>query len=216
MYLSATFPCGPGWSALDRVAHFLSLLPPVLSQPCSFQSHPSFSSSGSIDTPGVIERVSNLFHGHPALIQGFNTFLPAGYRIETGDNADPNTITVTTPAGTTTQATNAAFKYGKQQTMSERVAEMSNLELEAPVVSQESLNPALEFVQKLRTRYANQSAVYQRFLKTLAKSGNQDQADISRMESWSIACLSARFAKGEVMTEIMDLLRVAQGERDKV
>ena len=175
--------------------------------------HTSFSLSRSIDTPGVIERVSNLFHGHPALIQGFNTFLPAGYRIETGDNADPNTITVTTPAGTTTRAT---FKYGKQQTMSERVAEMSNLELEAPVVSQESLNPALEFVQKLRTRYANQSAVYQRFLKTLAKSGNQDQADISRMESWSIACLSARFAKGEVMTEIMDLLRVAQGERDKV
>ena len=64
-----------------------------------------------IDTPGVIERVSNLFHGHPALIQGFNTFLPAGYRIETSDNPDPNYITVTTPAGTTTQATNAAFKY---------------------------------------------------------------------------------------------------------
>ena len=53
-------------------------------------------------------------------------------------------------------------------------------------------------------------------LKTLAESGNQGQSDISRMESWSIACLSARFAKGEVMTEIMDLLRVAQGERDKV
>ncbi|KAM5541748.1 hypothetical protein V8D89_004477 [Ganoderma adspersum] len=160
-----------------------------------------------IDTPGVIERVSNLFHGHPALIQGFNTFLPAGYRIETGDNADPNTITVTTPAGTTTQATNAAFKYGKQQTVTERVAEIVNSEPEAPVVSQESLKPALEFVQKLRTRYANQPAVYQRFLKTLAESGNQGQSDISRMESWSVACLSARYPKGEVMTEIMDLLK---------
>ncbi|TBU57446.1 hypothetical protein BD310DRAFT_880877 [Dichomitus squalens] len=160
-----------------------------------------------IDTPGVIERVSNLFHGHPALIQGFNTFLPAGYRIETGDNADPNTITVTTPAGTTTQATNAAFKYGKQQTVTERVAETVNPEPEAPVVSQESLKPALEFVQKLRTRYANQPAVYQRFLKTLAESGNQGQSDISRMESWSVACLSARYPKGEVMTEIMDLLK---------
>ncbi|KAI1788076.1 hypothetical protein LXA43DRAFT_1161851 [Ganoderma leucocontextum] len=160
-----------------------------------------------IDTPGVIERVSNLFHGHPALIQGFNTFLPAGYRIETGDNADPNTITVTTPAGTTTQATNAAFKYGKQQTVTERVAEIANSEPEAPVVSQESLKPALEFVQKLRTRYANQPAIYQRFLKTLAESGNQGQSDISRMESWSVACLSARYPKGEVMTEIMDLLK---------
>jgi paired amphipathic helix protein Sin3a len=36
----------------------------------------------SIDTPGVIARVSTLFEGNPELIQGFNTFLPAGYKIE--------------------------------------------------------------------------------------------------------------------------------------
>jgi paired amphipathic helix protein Sin3a len=36
----------------------------------------------SIDTTMVIERVSTLFRGHPALINGFNTFLPPGYRIE--------------------------------------------------------------------------------------------------------------------------------------
>ena len=29
----------------------------------------------SIDTPGVIDRVLNLFHGHRELILGFNTFL---------------------------------------------------------------------------------------------------------------------------------------------
>ena len=37
---------------------------------------------GRIDTPGVINRVSNLFQGHPDLIVGFNTFLPPGYKIE--------------------------------------------------------------------------------------------------------------------------------------
>ncbi|KAG6919038.1 hypothetical protein DXG01_009748 [Tephrocybe rancida] len=58
-----------------------------------------------IDTPGVISRVSRLFHGNPVLIQGFNTFLPVGYRIDISDPADPNTITVTTPQGTTTQNT---------------------------------------------------------------------------------------------------------------
>ncbi|KAG2154574.1 hypothetical protein DEU56DRAFT_769236 [Suillus clintonianus] len=59
-----------------------------------------------IDTPGVIERVSMLFHGNPYLIQGFNTFLPPGYRIEmSADPRDPNIITVTTPLGTTTQST---------------------------------------------------------------------------------------------------------------
>lgn len=36
----------------------------------------------SIDTPGVITRVSSLFNGYPELIMGFNTFLPPGYKIE--------------------------------------------------------------------------------------------------------------------------------------
>lgn len=56
----------------------------------------------SIDTPGVIQRVSTLFNGHPALIQGFNTFLPPGYRIECGTDDNPDAIRVTTPSGTNT------------------------------------------------------------------------------------------------------------------
>ncbi|KAH6578977.1 hypothetical protein BASA61_010573 [Batrachochytrium salamandrivorans] len=52
--------------------------------------------SQAIDTPGVIERVSGLFRGHPNLIMGFNTFLPPGYRIEPTNNPnDP--VRVTTP-----------------------------------------------------------------------------------------------------------------------
>ncbi|XP_068459639.1 paired amphipathic helix protein Sin3a-like [Clinocottus analis] len=38
--------------------------------------------SQSIDTPGVIRRVSQLFKGHPDLITGFNTFVPPGYKIK--------------------------------------------------------------------------------------------------------------------------------------
>lgn len=51
----------------------------------------------------MIGRVSNLFNGHPVLIQGFNTFLPPGYRIECGTDDNPETIRVTTPSGTITQ-----------------------------------------------------------------------------------------------------------------
>jgi len=47
--------------------------------------------SQTIDTPGVISRVSTLFKGHPDLIVGFNTFLPPGYKIEVTDG-DSNTI----------------------------------------------------------------------------------------------------------------------------
>ena len=48
-----------------------------------------------------MQRVSCLFHGNPGLIQGFNTFLPVGYRIDISD-----TITFTTPSSTTTQRIN--------------------------------------------------------------------------------------------------------------
>lgn len=48
----------------------------------------------SIDTPGVISRVSQLFKGHPDLIMGFNTFLPPGYKIEVHPN---DMVNVTTP-----------------------------------------------------------------------------------------------------------------------
>ena len=42
--------------------------------------------SQTIDTPGVIKRVSSLFQGHPDLVVGFNTFLPPGYKIEVQAN----------------------------------------------------------------------------------------------------------------------------------
>jgi len=57
--------------------------------------------SQTIDTPGVISRVSALFKGHPDLIVGFNTFLPPGYKIEVS-LTDINTVNVCAPTGTTT------------------------------------------------------------------------------------------------------------------
>lgn len=60
--------------------------------------------SQSIDTPGVIQRVSTLFCGHPELIVGFNTFLPPGYKIEIQANDQvnvsmPNSTSVVLMAG---------------------------------------------------------------------------------------------------------------------
>ncbi|KAG9013164.1 Transcriptional regulatory protein sin3 [Tulasnella sp. JGI-2019a] len=68
--------------------------------------------SQAIDTPGVIARVSTLFRGHPSLIQGFNTFLPQGYRIDCSMDAEDNTnlITVTTPTGTHTQTSDGVIR----------------------------------------------------------------------------------------------------------
>lgn len=59
----------------------------------------------SIDTPGVIQRVSRLFRGRPNLIVGFNTFLPSGYKIE----VDGDKITVCTPSGESKLIYNASY-----------------------------------------------------------------------------------------------------------
>lgn len=63
----------------------------------------------SIDTPGVIQRVSMLFHGHSELIGGFNTFLPPGYRIEVSSDHRQDVITVTTPMGVLTQMSDGSI-----------------------------------------------------------------------------------------------------------
>jgi paired amphipathic helix protein Sin3a len=58
----------------------------------------------SIDTPGVIDRITTLFRGHPSLIQGIST-LPPGYRIESpgAEGDEQGFITVITRTGTVTQ-----------------------------------------------------------------------------------------------------------------
>ncbi|KAI0749539.1 hypothetical protein C8Q80DRAFT_1162580 [Daedaleopsis nitida] len=50
----------------------------------------------SADVHLVIVRVALLLHRYPDLIEGFNAYLPAGYRIEL---PDPTTIEIATPIG---------------------------------------------------------------------------------------------------------------------
>ncbi|KAL6301443.1 hypothetical protein BKA93DRAFT_751965 [Sparassis latifolia] len=154
-----------------------------------------------IDTPGVIERVSNLFHGHPALIQGFNTFLPAGYRIEcTTDTQNPNFITVTTPAGTTTQATDGTFMFGDSATT---VVASSVRSPSATPVPSVNLEPALSYVQRVKARYLGEPERYKKFLEVLSdKSGMPDDVRDPNRESWSVAILSARCAQGDVVARV--------------
>lgn len=76
----------------------------------------------------MIERVSTLFRGHPSLIQGFNTFLPPGYRIECSSNpSESNLITVTTPTGTTTQTSGGVGIAGAINRLQPNSAGASNL-----------------------------------------------------------------------------------------
>ena len=50
---------------------------------------PHLLSGGSLDTPAVIKRVSDLFKGERGLILGFNVFLPDGYKITEASSHAP-------------------------------------------------------------------------------------------------------------------------------
>ncbi|CAH6718933.1 transcriptional regulatory protein Sin3p [[Candida] jaroonii] len=152
--------------------------------------------SQTIDTPGVIDRVSNLFKGHPNLIQGFNTFLPPGYRIECSlDPSNNSTIKVHTPAGTTTvkSGMNYSESWNEQQqaqaaeaAQAAQAAQAQQLQYDqqaqaaqhqgGQILAQgpnnqegnsDQMNHAITYVNKIKTRFANQPDIYKQFLEIL-------------------------------------------------
>lgn len=56
----------------------------------------------SIDASVAMDRVLNLFAGHPSIILGFNAFLPPGYRIEHSQDGQYATVIVPASSGTAT------------------------------------------------------------------------------------------------------------------
>ncbi|XP_018026656.1 paired amphipathic helix protein Sin3a isoform X2 [Hyalella azteca] len=119
--------------------------------------------SQSIDTPGVIARVSQLFRGHPELIVGFNTFLPPGYKIEVSTTIPgQHTTVVHTPQGTQQHFTSTPVMIQQQQSLPPQIQQQNvqaqhppqqqTLHLQhqstaIPVVSQSSLaQPSLQSI----------------------------------------------------------------------
>lgn len=92
--------------------------------------------SQNIDTPGVIDRVSSLFRGHNDLIQGFNTFLPNGYRIDcVSDGVDTNHIQVTTPMGVQIRPDSVDYERwseGQQQQQQQQQQQLQQQQLQQP------------------------------------------------------------------------------------
>ncbi|EOO00743.1 putative histone deacetylase complex protein [Phaeoacremonium minimum UCRPA7] len=134
--------------------------------------------SQTIDTPGVISRVSELFAGHPNLIQGFNTFLPPGYRIECGLEDNPNSIRVTTPSGSTIHSIGQAGRgiqldaprnahtptpAAASAVLNGAAQQQANLEKRGPV----EFNHAISYVNKIKNRFQDKPEIYKNFLEIL-------------------------------------------------
>ncbi|KAM6168751.1 paired amphipathic helix protein Sin3b isoform 2-T2 [Erethizon dorsatum] len=117
--------------------------------------------SQSIDTPGVIRRVSQLFHEHPDLIVGFNAFLPLGYRIDIPKNGR---INVQTPL----VSQENAHSHGD---CAEDLKQQMPYKEDKPQVSLESdsveFNNAISYVNKIKTRFLDHPEIYRSFLEIL-------------------------------------------------
>ncbi|KAG7230881.1 hypothetical protein INR49_024908 [Caranx melampygus] len=151
--------------------------------------------SQSIDTPGVISRVSQLFKGHPDLIMGFNTFLPPGYKIEVQTNdlvnvTTPGQIHHITPHGISVQnipITGAATQHQAQlpsaatttapplltqptpAKMSKLHPPLSGTPTGPPLQNNQPVefNHAINYVNKIKNRFQGQPDIYKAFLEIL-------------------------------------------------
>ncbi|KAI8084776.1 uncharacterized protein BX664DRAFT_267268 [Halteromyces radiatus] len=129
--------------------------------------------SQSIDTPGVIERVSTLFQGHLTLISGFNTFLPPGYRIECStDPRDPDLIRVTTPSGTITTSTKLHPQHYPPPPMDKATIPANPMYYGLPYAN---FNNAINYVNKIKNRFIDNPDAYKQFLEVLQTYQKEEQ-----------------------------------------
>ncbi|XP_077187617.1 paired amphipathic helix protein Sin3b isoform X2 [Paroedura picta] len=133
--------------------------------------------SQSIDTPGVIRRVSQLFHGHPDLIVGFNAFLPLGYRIEIPKNGK---LSIQSPL-----AGQVSLEPGQNPFLLHYCQDKPNShgdcseefrqqlpgkddKLQMPLESDSvEFNNAISYVNKIKTRFLDHPEIYRSFLEIL-------------------------------------------------
>ncbi|XP_053147696.1 paired amphipathic helix protein Sin3b [Hemicordylus capensis] len=144
--------------------------------------------SQSIDTPGVIRRVSQLFHEHPDLIVGFNAFLPLGYRIEIPKNGK---LSIQAPlAGQVSLepvqsplsgsglvlhfCPESAHNHGdcpeesRQQQQQQQPPPCRDERLQMPLESDSvEFNNAISYVNKIKTRFLDHPEIYRSFLEIL-------------------------------------------------
>lgn len=120
----------------------------------------------NINTPGVIRRVSTLFEGHPLLIEGFNTFLPPGYKIEVPPAAPNPTSSSSAAPSTTASASSSSGGAGGSSSRSTGISSGAD-SVVAGARKQPGFNHARKYVKKIKYRFSDQPHVYKQFLEIL-------------------------------------------------
>uniref|UniRef100_A0A8C5D3E6 Paired amphipathic helix protein Sin3b n=1 Tax=Gouania willdenowi TaxID=441366 RepID=A0A8C5D3E6_GOUWI len=132
--------------------------------------------SQSIDTPGVINRVSQLFHGHPDLVLGFNAFLPPGYRIEVPKNgvaflhetrgASAESVSSSTSAGPPEPPPRLSLPLTSRESQNQATTS-SSVSPPASETSPVEFDSAISYVNKIKNRFLDHPEIYRAFLEIL-------------------------------------------------
>ncbi|ESN92146.1 hypothetical protein HELRODRAFT_116136 [Helobdella robusta] len=144
--------------------------------------------SQTIDTPGVIARVSHLFHGHKDLIVGFNTFLPLGYKIELNKATD--TISIYQPESSRTHH----HHHQHDVNMDSLPPMITDSVTGQPV----EFNHAITYVNKIKHRYQNRPDIYKSFLEILHNYQNEQRISKEQPN----AALANKLMEGEVYKNV--------------
>lgn len=122
-----------------------------------------------IDTPGVIQKVSELFKNHSHLILGFNSFLPPGYKIvlenneQSSMNAAENQQTSPTPSNAS-----QSVVQGKKKKRSTSPPPVPAAASSKPTNDRSiDFDQAISYVTKIKKRFADSPHTYKAFLDIL-------------------------------------------------
>uniref|UniRef100_A0A674EIM5 Paired amphipathic helix protein Sin3b n=1 Tax=Salmo trutta TaxID=8032 RepID=A0A674EIM5_SALTR len=146
--------------------------------------------SQSIDTPGVINRVSQLFHGHPDLVLGFNAFLPPGYRIEIPKNG---VVFLQSPFSSRPHGhTRSRESQPQSSSVSPPASEPSPVEFDS----------AISYVNKIKNRFLDHPEIYRSFLEIL-HTYQKEQLEVKESRGRS----SSGMTEDEVFSKVASLFK---------
>lgn len=125
----------------------------------------------TINTPGVIDAVKNLFKGYNKLILGFNTFLPEGegFKIELTEEEENTPYPGNNPnyhtsgVGGSSSSTDAAAGSGTMMTPNQGQGAGEAATGQQMMQQQH----AISYVTTIRNRFANEPDTYRAFLRIL-------------------------------------------------
>ncbi|CAG5127146.1 unnamed protein product [Candidula unifasciata] len=122
-----------------------------------------------IDTPGVVNRVSNMFRGHPDLIVGFNTFLPPGYKME----VHCGSINVHQPGQQVMSITALALLQAVSTVNRVSAPSLAGGQQQQFQSQHLKLKDALSYLDQVKLQFSNQPQVFHDFLDVLEKFKSQ-------------------------------------------